>query len=43
MKNRSKLRIIIATITYVCTVLAYILESKRIKEYESWDYEDDEP
>ena len=43
MKNRSKFKIIMATITYACTVLAYILESRRIKEYEDWDYEDDEP
>lgn len=31
-----------ATITYICTVLAYILESRKVQEYEKWDYEDEE-
>lgn len=42
MKNRTKLNIILATITYVCTVLAYVIEKRRIHEYEKWDYEDEE-
>ena len=42
MKNRSKFKIIMATITYICTVLAYILESRKVQEYEKWDYEDEE-
>ena len=42
MKNRTKLNFIIATVTYVCTVLAYVIEKRRIHEYEEWDYEDEE-
>lgn len=42
MKNRTKLNIILATITYVCTVLAYIIEKKRTCEFEEWNYEDEE-
>lgn len=29
MKNRTKLNIILATITYVCAVLAYTIEKKK--------------
>lgn len=29
MKNRTKLNFILATITYVCTVLAYVIEKKK--------------
>lgn len=42
MKNRTKLNFIIATVTYVCAVLAYVIEKRRIYEYEKWDYEDEE-
>ena len=28
--------------TYVCAVLAYTIEKRRIHEYEKWDYEDEE-
>ena len=28
MKNRTKLNFIIATVTYVCAVLAYVIEKK---------------
>lgn len=42
MKNRTKLNIILATITYVCAVLAYTIEKRRIHEYEKLDYEDEE-
>lgn len=42
MKNRTKLNLILATITYVCTVLAYVIEKRRTHEYEEWDCEDEE-
>lgn len=42
MKNRTKLNIILATITYVCTVLAYVIEKRRTRDYEEWNYEDEE-
>lgn len=29
MKNRTKLNFIIATVTYVCAVLAYVIEKKK--------------
>lgn len=34
MKNRTKLNFIIATITYVCAVLAYVFEKRRTRDYE---------
>lgn len=37
MKNRSKFRFIMATITYACTVLAYIIECRRVPKYEDYD------
>ena len=40
--KRTKLNFILATITYVCTVLAYVIEKKRTREYEKWGYEDEE-
>ena len=42
MKNRTKFNFILATITYICTVLAYVIEKRRACEYEEWDYEDEE-
>ena len=42
MKNRTKLNFIFATVTYVCAVLAYVIEKRRIQEYEEWDYVDEE-
>ena len=42
MKNKTKLNIILATITYICTVLAYVIEKRRTREYEEWDYKDEE-
>ena len=42
MKNRTKLNIILATITYVCTVLAYVIEKRRSLEFEDWNYDDEE-
>lgn len=42
MKNRTKLNIILATITYVCTVLAYVIEKRRTRDYAEWNYEDEE-
>lgn len=42
MKNRTKLNIILTTIAYVCTVLAYVIEKRRTREFEEWDYEDEE-
>lgn len=40
--KRTKLNFILATITYVCTVLAYVIEKRRTRECEKWGYEDDE-
>lgn len=40
--KRTKLNIILATITYICAVLAYVIEKRRTHEYEKWGYEDEE-
>ena len=42
MKNKTRLNIILATITYICIVLAYVIEKRRTCEYEEWDYKDEE-
>ena len=35
--NKNKIRFIIETITYVCAILVYIAESKKMKKYEEYD------
>lgn len=42
MKNRTKLNFILVTITYAATVLAYVFEKRRTRDYEEWNYEDEE-